>query len=274
MNKYHFTFNILFVFIIFYFMTRKQYFVKRTDGKLQQWQTTTEPVKQIKLDKIYYINMDRRPDRKKHFLDQCKKEKINMNLVERFKGIDGKTLKLTKEEEKLFKNADYKHTPYFKNIAGNQLSHYYILQDMIKKNYNFVLILQDDVVFKKDFTHYLEKVLSNLPNDAEIINLGLHKYAVNSNFIPLNLESQENKIDCEKSVNDATCIIKDHLNPCSLAYILTRKGAYNIHNYTRQHGFLMATDHNYNHYLKSKGINYASKIVLCTGALMGSDIFT
>lgn len=248
----------------------KIYLIKKKHQKFFQ-----DPIhkKKIKLDKIYYINLDRRPDRQQHFLQQCRQENIDMKLIQRFQAIDGKTLKLKKEEEKLFENCDYKNEPYKKNIMGNQLSHYYILQDMIINNYQYILILQDDVVFKKDFNKYLDQVLNSIPDDAEIVNIGLHKHSVYADFKPLNLESHENKIYCIKDVNSSICIIQNIVNPCSLAYIVTRKGAINLCRYFQIVGFLKATDWNYNEYLQQRGINYASKIVLCTGALMGSDIF-
>lgn len=227
------------------------------------------------LDKIYYINLDRRKDRKKHFLEQCTKENINMNLVQRFEAIDGKTFELNDEEKLLFTNCQYLQNPFHKKIMANQLSHYYILLDMLEKNYNYILILQDDVVFKKDFNQYLEKMLNKLPKDAEIVNIGMHQYAVLSVFIPLQLEDkQKNKTLCKRPINDMICEIQDNVNPCSLAYIVTRKGARNLTQYFQKNGFHSETDWNYNHYLRERNINYASTIALCTGALMGSDIFS
>lgn len=231
--------------------------------------------KQVKLDRIYYINLDRRKDRKEHFLGQCRKEDIDMRLVQRFIAIDGKTFELKEEEKKLFANCQYKNSPFHKKIMANQLSHYYILLDMIEKGYDHILILQDDVVFKKDFNKHLEKVLGHLPKDAEIVNIGLHQYALFDYFEPLPLEDKEkNKTSCKRPINEAICELTDNVNPCSLAYIVTKKGAHNLVHYFQENGFHNETDWNYNNYMRSKNINYVSTIALCTGALMGSDIFT
>lgn len=232
-----------------------------------------EKTKKNIVDRIYYINLDRRPDRNAHMLKQMQNERINMKLVERFPAIDGQSLILTPEQEKMFAHADYIRDDNRKQIIGNQLSHYQILQDMLKKNYDNILILQDDVVFKKGFLKYLEKVMNNIPKDAEIVNLGTHKYGNRAVFVPVDMENnKENDMDCKTDINETICRIHNHTNPYSLAYIVTKKGASNLIEYFNKTGFLRATDWNYNDYLSSKNINYASKKVLCTGALMGSDI--
>ena len=51
-----------------------------------------------KIDKIYYINLDRRPDRNQHFINQS--SKLNMNNVIRFKGIDGLSYQFTEDDKK------------------------------------------------------------------------------------------------------------------------------------------------------------------------------
>ena len=228
----------------------------------------------IVLDKIYYINLDRRPDRKQHILKQIYTENIPYDKVQRFRAIDGKFHQFTKEELDMFKNFSLNGSDNAKLIMGNQLSHYYILKEMVKKKYKYILVLQDDVVFKKEFNRHLDNVLSNLPADAEMVNIGFHKYAVNEHFEPMELEDPMlNKVKCKKEENKFVCHWNNHMNPCSLAYIVTLNGAQNMIEYFQKTGFRDATDWNFNKYLRSKNIFYGSKIVLCTGALMGSNIF-
>jgi GR25 family glycosyltransferase involved in LPS biosynthesis len=228
----------------------------------------------IELDKIYYINLDRRPDRKQHILKQIYDEKIPHDKVKRFQAIDGKTYKFNPEEKKMFQDCNFRNDGNENLTMGNQLSHYYILKEMVENNYQYILILQDDVVFKKDFNTHLNKILDNFPEDAEIVNIGTHKYAVNAHFVPVELEDPEqNKAECQQDTDGFVCRWKDHINPCSLAYIVSLKGAKNLIKYFQDVGFKSATDHNYNEYLRGKNIFYGSKTVLCTGALMGSDIF-
>jgi GR25 family glycosyltransferase involved in LPS biosynthesis len=226
-----------------------------------------------KIDKIYYINLDRRPDRNSHFLNQS--SKFNMNNVIRFRGIDGLSYKFTKDEKNMFKNADFIMSDAEPKIMGNQLSHYYILKDMIKNNYNFIIIFQDDVILREDFNTQINKLIENVPHDAEIINFGFHKTANLKDFEALNINDPiESQVQSKQDINDAVCILAENVNPCSLAYLVTLKGANNLVNYFNTVGFLRATDWNYTDYLTSKNINYATKIVLCTGnPEFGSDIF-
>jgi len=229
----------------------------------------------LTIDKIYYINMDRRPDRKQHVLKQVYDEKIPYEKVVRFPGIDGKTHKFTKEELAMFANSDFRDAPNKNALMGNQLSHYYILKEMVEKNYQNIIILQDDVVFKKDFNKHLEKVLGDVPKDAEMINIGFHSAGSGAYFEPIPLEDKKlNKINChDETKQKYVCKLEKTLNPCSLAYIVTLDGAKNLIEYFRENGFRRATDGNFNDYLNSKDIFYGSKIALCSGALMGSDIF-
>ena len=227
------------------------------------------------MDRIYYINLDRRPDRKDHFLRHCRQEKINMDIVERFRAVDGKTIQLKPDEKRMFENIQYKNSCNRDAIMGNQLSHYYILLDMMRKGYKNILVFQDDVLLRSNFNLYLEQVLDAIPDDAEMINIGMHKFAYYKYFLPLDLNDPVQSImSCRRNVNHAICELGYFKNPCSLAYIVTRKGAENMVRYFQQTGFLRETDWNYNVYLKQKHINYASTIVLCTGALMGSDVFS
>lgn len=228
----------------------------------------------VRLDMIYYINLDRRTDRNQHFLKQCRDAGLEMSTVRRFTGIDGKTFTPTRGEEAMFTGCKYKDSPFIRNLMGNQLSHYYILQDMMEKGYENILILQDDVVFRSQFRRYLDDVLRSVPADAEIINIGMHKLAAFADFEPIALEDdRQNRTPCKRRVNPCVCEIRDEVNPCSLAYIVTREGCRNLLEHFRREGFRDATDINYNNYLREKNINYASSRILCTGALLGTDVW-
>jgi GR25 family glycosyltransferase involved in LPS biosynthesis len=233
-----------------------------------------------KIDKIYYINLDRRPDRYEHFLKEIHNHNIPFDKVQRFEALDGKTYKFSQKEKDMFKRSDFRTQNYSAKIMGNQLSHYKILEEMIKKNYEYIIIFQDDVIFRKNFVEYMNNF--DIPKDAEIINIGYHKFAAYNNFIPYNIDkplinskiNEDEKHIIKHSVNEYVGILTDTINPCSLAYIVTLKGAKNLKRYFDDVGFLRATDMNYNDYLKSKNIFYGSKYILCTGnPCLGSDIF-
>lgn len=228
-----------------------------------------------KISRIYYINLDRRPDRNEHFLKECSKKRIDTKKIVRFPALDGNIYKFSREELDLFKNVDYRNKEYNKKIMGNQLSHYYILKDMIKNNYEYIIIFQDDVIFRKDFIMQLEKVMYSLPKDTEIVNIAFHKFASYENFIPWNLDqTSEDQTMSKKNITKGICILNDTINPCSLGYIVTLNGAKNLIEHFDTNGFYRATDWNFNMYLIEKNIFYGSRIVLCTGnPSLGSDIF-
>ena len=64
---------------------------------------------------------------------------------------------------------------------GNQLSHYNILLEMKKRNYNNIIICQDDCEFKEGFVDFINLIMKDIPDDSEIINFGMHKKAENEN---------------------------------------------------------------------------------------------
>ena len=229
------------------------------------------------LDKIYYINLVRRPERNTHFVNQYLQAELPINKLERFNAIDGSHYTFTDEELHLFRHVDYKNKKHNTNIYGNQLSHHYILKEMIKHNYKYILICQDDTIFCKNFVEHLNNVLNNIPSDAEIINIGTHKFACFDYFEKWNLENtleQDYAMIGSSSVNEYVCKCNRNHNPCSLAYIVTLKGAIAYTELKEYAGFCTSTDGDYNTYLYFKKINYISKKVLCTGESdFKSDIF-
>jgi GR25 family glycosyltransferase involved in LPS biosynthesis len=229
----------------------------------------------MNLDKIYLINLEKRKDRLEHFINECKRENVDMSKIEIFKALDGETYNFSQEEINLFKNSDIINNPKCKNFIGNQLSHFYILEDIIKNDYKKSIIFQDDVRFKHNFLKDLGDVLENIPEDAEIVWIGLHKVGNGSYFEDFPIDEKYDMHYCKEKINDYICKLHLGVNPCSLAYIVTEKGAKNFVEYIRRtKEFRRATDGNFNDYLQQKDIMYCSNIILCTGnSRFKSDIF-
>ena len=231
-----------------------------------------------KIEKLYFINLNRREDRRNHFLNECVKSNIPMNKVFRVEAIDGLLYNFHRNELTMFSNADFLIHPdnIVKKIIGNQLSHYYLLKEIIRENLQFTIICQDDAVFIPNFMDYIDNVISNLPIDAEIINIGLHKEAdlYYSEAWHFNREENDNDKISSQVINEYICKMRPELNPCSLAYIVTLEGAKNIVEHFEKFGFKQATDYNFNEYLINKDIFYSSSTILVTGnPQLGSDIF-
>jgi GR25 family glycosyltransferase involved in LPS biosynthesis len=232
-----------------------------------------------KIDMIYFINLNRREDRKHHFLNQCMKENLPMKKVCRVEAIDGLLHNFHNNELKMFSNVKLyiNNDIIIKKIMGNQLSHYYLLKEIIRENQQMTIVFQDDAVLIPNFMEYIDNVTANLPINAEMINIGLHNIAINEYSEQWVFNTNNNDIDKISSqvINEYICKLKPDVNPCSLAYIITLEGAKNMVSYFEQYGFAMATDFNFNDYLLSKDIFYSSNTILVTGnPSLGSDIFT
>jgi len=228
------------------------------------------------LGAIYYINLERRQDRNQHFLNECEKQQIPMEKIVRFAAIDGTTYEFTPEQKDMFRNAEFVDKPFGKKIMGNQLSHFQILCDILQKGHKYSIVFQDDAILRDGFVKYIDDILNNMPSDAELVNIGFHDYAAEEKFVPWDFTSNDDDKQylCSTHKNKYICRLKPTINPCSLAYIVTEKGAKNMVEYFIKTGFLKATDVNYNYYLYKNRIFYGSTTVLATSDMtFPSDIF-
>ena len=232
------------------------------------------------IDNIFYINLSHRVDRNVHFIDQMKKHKISPEKYERFDAINGTEYIFSESELNLFRNANYLNMPTRPRIMGNQMSHFKLFQLMIERNYACIIICQDDIVFKDGFVGYIDEVVRNLPEDAEIVHFGFHKYAVRDIFLPWDLSSDIRDEVSYETVTNSVCKLLPsvfELYNChnTTGYILTLNGAKNYVDYVLKNGFEFATDVEMSKYLINKGIFYGSRTVLATTMpTFGSDVFS
>ena len=232
------------------------------------------------IDNIFYINLSRRVDRNVHFIDQMKKHKISPEKYERFDAVNGTEYIFAESELNLFRNANYLNMPTRPRIMGNQMSHFKLFQLMIERNYACIIICQDDIVFKDGFVGYIDEVVRNLPEDAEIVHFGFHKYAVRDIFLPWDLSSDIRDEVSYETVTNSVCKLLPsvfELYNChnTTGYILTLNGAKNYVDYVLKNGFEFATDVEMSKYLINKGIFYGSRTVLATTMpTFGSDVFS
>jgi GR25 family glycosyltransferase involved in LPS biosynthesis len=119
------------------------------------------------VDHVYLINMDKDKDRLITATNHCNELSIDF---ERFPGIDPKQL-LQKEKNKYLNNFNQYFMPY--GVVGCAYSHIYIWLDAIKNNYKNILILEDDVIYKKEnFYENFENAYNELPNDYDLFFIG------------------------------------------------------------------------------------------------------
>ena len=186
-----------------------------------------------KVDKSYFINLDRRVDRLDH---------INHNLpfdVDRFSAVDATELELDEETKKLFHRCLDKLT---KAEVACSLSHYMLWKQLTEDNSSEnYLILEDDVVFKDGFTQFWNQVYSNyLPEDYNLIYLG--------GCQPWNKPHYGKAL---MSHNEYFCTIKKndfftkgdhfwHMTTCS--YLISKKAAKSLCLHAEQFGINNAVD--------------------------------
>ena len=145
--------------------------------------------------------------------------------------------------------------------------------DMIEKGYEKCIIFQDDVRFRRGFVKDIENLSTAFPDDTEIIWLGFHLEGTGSYFKDFPIDEQYERTYVKEKINDYCCKLTDDINPCSLAYIVTRECAKKYVEYAKTE-IKQSTDNQYNIYLRNKDIMYASYDVLCTGnSKFKSDIF-
>jgi glycosyl transferase family 25 len=109
-------------------------------------------------DWIYYINMNKRRDRREHMEGQLAKFNFTAARVE---AVDGGTLKWEGPKTKFWNSG----------ALGYCLSYQNALIDAIKNNYSRVLIMDDDAVLTDNFLEVLEKAYASLPNNWHMLYL-------------------------------------------------------------------------------------------------------
>jgi len=121
-------------------------------------------------DKVYVINLDDQPENLKNMDDQLKKYNIKYS---RFKAIVGQDVFDTYKPSEGSWN--YEHP----GALGCSLSHKGVIEDAVRNNYNKILILEDDCLFRKDFNKFFNKkyqsVINHFP-DWKILYFGNSQY--------------------------------------------------------------------------------------------------
>lgn len=119
-------------------------------------------------DKTYLINLDKRKDR----LEQANTltEKFNFEFT-RFQAVDGEKLVEGKKGVPVFTeqqtNLRFNKYSYALNLTIAK-----ILKEAIKNNYSSILICEDDVMFKDNYSLVFEDVKTNIPKNWDLFYFG------------------------------------------------------------------------------------------------------
>jgi GR25 family glycosyltransferase involved in LPS biosynthesis len=216
-----------------------------------------------------FINLKRRTDRYKSCTRQFSEQGFDMNRVFRFLGKDARTYDVAPDEWAMFERADFMRDERIrKPIVCNFLCHYEIWRMMVDENIPYLVVAQDDIIMRNGFMYHLANVLRYLPEDAELVNLGLPEQVPASE-----IQGPTSRAWFTEEVTPAVSRLHPRINPCSLCYLLTREGAINLLAQAEL-GVNRAGDGWMNDYCIRNNIFYASSIVLATHRReFGSDIF-
>lgn len=137
------------------------------------------------ITKIYYINLDKRPERNLHTINEIKK--INITNVERVSAIDGSKLDIINLSDNLITSdgksdaLDKTKGLYYiltRGATGCALSHLSVYNKIIEEmsDNDYILILEDDIYIDNDINSKLNYYINKIPK-YDILFLGYHEHA-------------------------------------------------------------------------------------------------
>lgn len=120
------------------------------------------PLNEI-FDKIYCINLDKRPDRWREVSTFFRKYNIE---VERFRAVDGNPMR--------WNQSKYKHAKSgaFNGAMGCIASHLAIWKLAKQNNYKSILIIEDDCDLEENFNNLFNSLYPRVPSDWDLLYLG------------------------------------------------------------------------------------------------------
>lgn len=189
------------------------------------------------IDEGYLINLERRKDR----LDKFKAAHPNLkDKVYVSPAVDGRSLTLTPDILKCFRNNDFK---WKKAVMGCALSHLALWEklanDNLAKRY---LIMEDDVKFHENWLAHWYPMVPHIPEDADVIYLG--------GVLPPNKPALQHVVDrvnpffAKVAKNTLTTPYpRRYFHFCNYSYILTQSGARKLVQLVRERGVFTSGDH-------------------------------
>lgn len=133
-------------------------------------------------DRIYLINLKRRPDRLNNFLKNYKESDMkNLNVI-KFDAIDGSNIdvakcplsELARAELQQLESTGFrtKHYQLTKGAIGCYLSHVKIWENILKNENEVALIFEDDAQVPVNLNQRIHEEMKNIPNDWDIVLFG------------------------------------------------------------------------------------------------------
>ena len=155
---------LILILILFFLISKKHKISIRKKIKLEEFKSNIVTIR--------VINLDKSITRWQTIKKQALKQKINLS---RFPAINGKNLnkeqlvnnKIITKNSNLYRNFNNK-----KGENGCALSHITIWKEFIKSNDEYLLVLEDDIIFTDNFKQKMKYYVNNAPKNWDIIYLG------------------------------------------------------------------------------------------------------
>ncbi|XP_055957916.1 glycosyltransferase 25 family member [Patella vulgata] len=172
------------------------------------------PKSKLGFDEIYMVNLLRRPERRERMRNTLYDLGIDAKF---FDAIDGKKLNDTYLDSLGIDMLPGFADPYHGRALtmgeiGCFLSHYTIWEEMVSKNYEKILIFEDDVRFEPFFDRKLAKLMKEV-----------EEFVPNWDLIYLGRKRLDR--DSEIMVKGSSTLIWPSYSYWTLSYILSRRGA-------------------------------------------------
>ncbi|KAB7501305.1 Glycosyltransferase 25 family member [Armadillidium nasatum] len=162
------------------------------------------------MDKIYCINLLRRPDRREKMKKNFELLNLNVTFVNAVDWRDLNETFLKSLDVRVLKNYDRGDVTY--GTIANSLSHYFIWKEIIEHEYDQVMIFEDDVFFFHDFPEKLKE----LQTELELLKIDWE-------FIFLGRKAMQK--DKETKVPKSKLLVKPSVSYFTLGYLLSYEGA-------------------------------------------------
>ncbi|KAK4820405.1 hypothetical protein QYF61_026241 [Mycteria americana] len=166
-------------------------------------------------DEIFMINLKRRKDRRDRMLRTLYEQEIAVKIVE---AVDGKALNTSQLKalsiDMLPGYRDpYSSRPLTRGEIGCFLSHYYIWKEVVNRELEKTLVIEDDVRFEHQFKRKLMKLMNDIEQaqlDWELIYIGRKRMQVQ---------------EPEKAVPNVMNLVEADYSYWTLGYAISFQGA-------------------------------------------------
>jgi GR25 family glycosyltransferase involved in LPS biosynthesis len=153
----------------------------------------------------FYLNLERRKDRREHIENELNKSSILKNIFQRFESIDGSEIHPRELPENLLtQNAVEDVLMDTVTAWGLSLTQgglgvlltYKKLFEKICQLDDFAITFEDDILLSDDFDEKLKKIINELPKDFDLCYLGYGDMDVKKDLFSENLSKPNGMVIC------------------------------------------------------------------------------